>query len=43
LARRLPPRSLRFRRVVVDNDIVLIDASTNMVLDIVKDLILSAR
>jgi len=28
---------------VVDNDIVLIDASTNMVLDIVKDLILSAR
>ena len=43
LARRLPPRSLRFRRVVVDNDIVLIDAATNKVLDIVKDLILSAR
>ena len=43
LARRLPPRSLRFRRAVVDNDIVLIDAATNKVLDIVKDLILSAR
>jgi len=35
-----PPRSPKYRRVVVDNDIVLIDAATNKVLDILEDVIL---
>lgn len=43
LRRELPPRSREFRRVVVDNDIVLIDAATNKVLDILEDVILGRR
>jgi hypothetical protein len=39
LERDLPRRSQEFRRVVVDNDIVLIDAVTNKVLDILEDVI----
>jgi hypothetical protein len=39
LRRDLPPRSPKYRRVVVDNDIVLIDAATNKVLDILEDVI----
>ena len=43
LRRDLPPRSPKYRRVVVDNDIVLIDAATNKVLDILEDVILGRR
>lgn len=39
LRRDLPHRSPKFRRVVVDNDIVLIDAATNKVLDILEGVI----
>ncbi len=39
LERELPRRSRAFRRVVVDNDIVLIDAVTNKVLDVLEDVI----
>ena len=35
----LPRRSPNFRRVIVDNDIVLIDAATNKVLDVLEDVI----
>lgn len=40
LERELPPRPGTYRRVVVDNDIVLIDAATNKVLDILEDVLL---
>ena len=40
LQAQLPPRGPRFRRVIVDNDIVLIDAATNKILDILEDVIL---
>lgn len=40
LMHELPPRSSDYRRVVVDNDIVLIDAATNKVLDILEDALL---
>lgn len=40
LMHELPPRSSEYRRVVVDNDIVLIDAATNKVLDILEDALL---
>ena len=43
LAHELPPRSSRYRRVVVDNDIVLIDAATNKVLDILENVLLGRR
>tara|TARA_R110000868_G_scaffold36962_4_gene130717 strand:+ start:3508 stop:4002 length:495 start_codon:yes stop_codon:yes gene_type:complete len=43
LARELPPRSPKYRRVVVDNDIVLIDAVTNKVLDVLEDVLLGRR
>ena len=43
LNRELPPRSSQYRRVVVDNDIVLIDAATNKVLDILEDIITGRR
>lgn len=43
LRRELPPRSPQYRRVIVDNDIVLIDAATNKVLDILEDVILGGR
>lgn len=43
LRHELPHRSPKFRRVVVDNDIVLIDAATNKVLDILEDVILGGR
>ncbi|MGB0629311.1 MAG: hypothetical protein ACPGRZ_01325 [Alphaproteobacteria bacterium] len=39
LEKDLPPRSPKYRRVVVDNDIVLIDAVTNKVLDILEDVV----
>ncbi len=39
LERELPRRSREFRRVIVDNDIVLIDAVTNKVLDVLEDVI----
>ena len=39
LRQDLPPRSPKYRRVIVDNDIVLIDAATNKVLDILEDVI----
>jgi len=35
----LPRRSPNFWRVIVDNDIVLIDAATNKVLDVLEDVI----
>jgi hypothetical protein len=40
LERELPPRPRTYRRVVVDNDIVLIDAATNKVLDVLEDVLL---
>jgi Ni/Co efflux regulator RcnB len=40
LERELPPRPKAYRRVVVDNDIVLIDAATNVVLDVLEDVLL---
>lgn len=40
LERELPPRPGTYRRVIVDNDIVLIDAATNKVLDILEDVLL---
>lgn len=43
LERRLPPRPAQYRRVVVDNDIVLIDAATNKVLDILEDVVFGRR
>jgi hypothetical protein len=43
LHRELPSRSPRYRRVVVDNDIVLIDAATNKVLDILEGVLLGRR
>lgn len=43
LERRLPPRPAKYRRVVVDNDIVLIDAATNKVLDILEDVVFGRR
>lgn len=43
LERRLPPRPSNYRRVVVDNDIVLIDAATNKVLDILEDVVFGRR
>lgn len=40
LERELPPRPGTYRRVAVDNDIVLIDAATNKVLDVLEDVLL---
>lgn len=40
LDHRLPPRPPTYRRVLVDNDLVLIDAATNKVLDILEDALL---
>lgn len=39
LMQRLPPRPDKYRRVIVDRDVVLIDAATNVVLDIIEDVI----
>lgn len=39
LQRELPPRGRAYRRVIVDNDIVLIDAVTNKILDVIEDVI----
>lgn len=43
LERRLPPRRAKYRRVVVDNDIVLIDAATNKVLDVLEGIVFGRR
>lgn len=39
LRQELPPRGRGYRRVIVDNDIVLIDAVTNKILDVIEDVI----
>jgi len=39
LERRLPPRDRRFERVVVDTDVVLIETATNVVLDVLIDVL----
>lgn len=43
LETRLPPRDRRFERVVVDNDVVLIEAATNVVLDVLVDVLNSGN
>ncbi len=39
LASRLPPRGSNQERVIVDNDVVLIEKGTGIILDILKDVI----
>lgn len=43
LASRLPRRDPRYERVVVDNDVVLIETATNVVLDILVDVLKSGN
>lgn len=38
LERLLPPRRAQYRRVVVDNDVLLIEVATGLILDILRDV-----
>ncbi|WP_260292957.1 RcnB family protein [Sedimenticola hydrogenitrophicus] len=38
LERLLPPRRPEYRRVVVDNDVLLIEVATGLILDILRDV-----
>jgi hypothetical protein len=43
LEHRLPRRDRRYERVIVDNDVVLIETATNIVLDILVDVLNSGN